>query len=400
MNTSARALFSSRPLRRILIALLLVIPVVTLWNLTVASYNPSFKVTFGPRLRGVTEARPPVVWSFDSFADGSLQKALTDAVNEAIPVRPLLVRLSNSFRKRLFGLYGAPGVVAGDDGQLIETNYLREYCARDLSVLRAKAAEWIPRLKELQDDFEARGRQLVYLTTPSKAAYMPEKFMDHYACASPERDRREYLPVYRQMLIEGGIRLVDGASMTHGLRGRYDVDLFPLGGVHWNQLGVVHAADAILEQINRRAGREIAPRLKWTYEVTDRPTGTDTDLADVVNVLFARPRYPVPKLTFAPTKPCSEWPVSKLKVAFIGGSFIHDLARMLIAHGCLSGLSGHSYLRGTVRGGEGYVTIQERMSSDDVKRLRETDIVILEENEAGLPGMMHSNDFHAVLLRN
>jgi len=51
-----------------------------------------------------------------------------------------------------------------------------------------------------------------------------------------------------------------------------------------------------------------------------------------------------------------------------------------------------------VRGGEGYVTIQERMSNDDVKRLREADIVILEENEAGLPGMIHSNEFHAIVL--
>jgi len=400
MSTLAQTLFTARFLRRTLIALLLVVPVLTLWNLTIAAYHPSLKVTFGPRLRGVTEARLPVVWSLDAFADGTLQKAITDAVNEAIPARPMLVRLSNSFRKRLFGLYGAPGVVAGDDGELIEVAYLREYCSRDLNVLRSKAADWIPRLKELQNDFARRNRQFIYLTTPSKAAYMPEKFADHYDCKSPERDRLEYLPIYRRMITDAGIYFVDGAGMTHGLRGRFDVELFPLGGVHWNQLGVVHAADAILEQINRQAGREVAPRLKWTYEVTDRPTGTDTDLADVVNTLFARPRYPVPKLTFAPEKPCSEWPVSTMKVALIGGSFIHDVARMLIAHGCLSGLSGHSYLRGTVRGGEGYVTVHEKMSDEDISRLREADIVILEENEAGLPGMMHSNDFYTVLRRN
>ena len=398
MRAAPSSLFSLQSARRAAIALLLLLPVLTLWNVAAGSFAPKLRIMFGPPLRGVTAAHEPVQWSFRSLADGSLQRAITDTVTEAIPARPVLIRLSNSFRKRLFGLYGAPGVIAGDGGQLIEEPYLREYCARDLNVLRAKAADWIPQLRKMQDLYEARGGQFIYFTSPSKAAYMPEKFLDYYNCANRERDRRDYLPVYRKMLDDGGLRVVDGASITHGLRGRYDVDLFPLGGVHWNQLGVVHAADALLEHINRRAGREIAPRLKWTYEVTDRPTGTDTDLFDVANVLFARPRYPVPKLSFVPQKPCSEWPVSRLKVVLIGGSFIHDVARILIPQGCLQGLLSYSYLVGTVRGGDDYQPVRERMSGEDLNFLRDADMVILEENEATLPGAGHAVKFRAIIL--
>ena len=395
---SIASMFPPARLRRIAIALLLLIPALTIWNLLVASYAPKLRVRFGPDLRGVTMASDPIEWSYQALADGRLQKGIADAVTEAFPARPFLIRMSNSARKRLFGMYGAPGVVVGVDDELIEQAYLDEYCSRDLTVLRQKSSEWLPKLKELQDSYATRSRQLIYFTSPSKAAHLPEKFLGQIQCKSSPTDRKEYLPTYDQLVRAAGIRMVDAASLTHSLKGRYEVNLFPLGGVHWNQLGVAHAADAVLAEINRNAGREIAPRLSWTYEITDRPSGTDTDLADVVNVLFARPRYPVPKLTFAGGKPCEDWPVSKMKIILVGGSFVHDVARMLIAQGCLQRLQTYNYLVGSVRGGDGYREIRERANDGDHAQLREADIVILEENEAGVPGSRHARGLRRIVI--
>jgi hypothetical protein len=249
----------------------------------------------------------------------------------------------------------------------------------------------------MQDFYQSHGRQFIYFTTPSKIAHLPEKFMEYVKCSTAERDRREYLPLYRQMLADAGIRTADGASLTHSLKGRYEVDLFPIGGVHWNQLGMAHAANAILDEINRGAGRPIAPRLSWTYEITDRPTGTDTDLIDIVNVLFARPRYPVPSLTFANSKPCHEWPASGLKIALIGGSFVHGVGRILISNGCLLGLRGYSYLVGTVRGGPNYGRMRKNTTPEEIALLRDVDVVILEENEATLPAAKHTSDFYRIV---
>jgi alginate O-acetyltransferase complex protein AlgJ len=397
MSTSASNVSSRRRLHLLIVAVLFLLPALTLWNLVAASYAPKLRISIGPGLRGVT-AKEPLDWSVQAVVDGRLQKGIARAVTDAFPARPILIRLSNSFRKRLFGLYGAPGVVAGEEGHLIEQGYLHEYCRRDVAELRARAAEWLPKLKELQDFYSANGRQLIYFTTPSKAAHLPEKFMGYVTCKSKDHDRREYLPAYHQMLLAADIRMVDAATLTHSLKGRYEVDLCPIGGVHWNQLGSAHAADAILAEVNRAAGREIAPRLSWTYEITDRPGGTDTDLIDVVNVLFARPRYPVPKLKFAPTKPCSEWAASQLNVALIGGSFVHDVARILIAQGCLQGLYSYSYLFSSVHGGKRYDQVKDRSSPDEIRLLRNADIVILEENESGLPGWRHSQDFRRIVL--
>jgi hypothetical protein len=395
---SIASLFTPTRVRRFAIGLVLLAPALTLWNLAVASHSPSLTVSIGPPLRGVTTPNEQIEWSFRALADGTMQKAIADRVTEAFPARPLLIRLSNSFRKRLFGIYGAPGVVVGEDGELIEQPYLDEYCSRDLAVLLAKSAEWLPKLKEMQEFYDARGAQFIYLTSPSKAAHLPEKFIGQIVCKSRESDRKEYLPTYAQLVRATGVSIVDAASLTHSLKGRYEVNLFPQGGVHWNQLGVAHAADAVLAEINRNAGRQIAPRLIWAHTITDRPSGTDTDLADVVNVLFARPRYPVPRLTFAGGKPCEDWPASKMKILLVGGSFVHDVARMLIARGCLQRLHTYNYLVGSVRGGEGYKEVRERTNEGDLAQLREADIVILEENEAGLPGSRHARGLRRVIL--
>ncbi len=63
-----------------LAALLLLLPLLTLWNLAAQSFAPKLVVIIGPRLSGVTETSPPPEWHLRAFADGNLQKALTRAI--------------------------------------------------------------------------------------------------------------------------------------------------------------------------------------------------------------------------------------------------------------------------------------------------------------------------------
>ncbi len=393
------SLLTSRRLRAAAIAALLVLPALTLWNLAVKSYAPRLEVRLGRRLQGVTVPRPPLEWSLSSLVNGSLQQGIAAAVVEAFPLRPVLVRFNNSIRSRFFGAYGAPGIVAGARGHLFEEGYIVEYCARDLAKLEAVARQWIPKLRELQDFYSSRGRTFIFIITPSKAAHLPELIPSRYPCTSSETARREWLPVYMRLLRAAGINALDAASLTHSLKGRYELDLFPEGGAHWNMLGVAHAADALLAELNRLAGRPLAPRLSWTYQVTNRATGTDRDLADLINVLIPNFRYPTADVTFAPTAPCASWPAAGMRAALVGGSFMHDLARVLISAGCLSALEGYNYLYISRHGGPGFRILQNRLAPADVLPLREVEILILEENEAAIlsrPG--HGDELHRVML--
>jgi len=381
------------------VALLLLLPVLTIWNLAAQTFAPKLQLNIGPRLRGVVETPAPVPFSLQTIVDGSWQKAAATKVSDAFPLRPLLIRLNNQIRFKMFGAYGAPGIVNGDNGQLIEEGYLKEYCARNLVTFEQKARAWIPKLKEIQDFYESRGQIFIYLATPSKAAHLPEYFVHRISsCASSGRDRSEMLPTYDRLLTEANIHFVDAARLTHQLKGKYDIELFPVGGVHWNALGVANAANAILTEINAQAKRPVAPKLAWTYEITNKASGTDRDLVDLINVLVPNVRYPTPKVNFDRSRPCDDFPASSMRVALIGGSFIHDLARTLINAGCLSRLETYDYLYNFVNAGKDYKTVKRKLGAGDILPLRDADIVILEENEAALPGTGHSVEFHRVLL--
>ncbi len=375
---------------------LLLVPVLTVWNLTAAEFAPKRVLKIGRQLAGVTETPDSVPISLRTFADGALQKEAMRDVSEANPLRPALIRLSNQVRVKLYGAYGAPGIVAGSNGQLIEQAYVDEYCRRDLAVLETKARDWIPKLKQLQDGFTKRGHTFLYLITPSKMAHMPEAFVSHVNCPSAPDARSRYLPTYTRMLREAGVRFVDLASLTHSLKGRYEIDVFPQGGVHWNALGVANAADAVLAELNRDG--PVAPRLKWTYRVTNKATGSDRELIDLVNVLFPRASFATAQVTFE-KRNCGDFPVSQKTVALVGGSFIHDLARALLANGCLSELNSYNYLYRGRRGGPSYKILKDRLTAADIEPLAGADIVLLEENEQVLPGSAHAEELYRVLTR-
>lgn len=387
--------FSEDALRKMLIAALLIVPVMTLWNVYAEAYGKK-KINIGRRLGGVTEQAPPVPFSPKTITDGSWQKAINTTVTDALPTRPLLIRASNNIRVALFGRYGDEQVAAGDKGHLIEKFYLNEYCKRDLEKLKREAPAWTAKLKELQDFYAAKKKIFIYEISPSKAAHFPELFLPRHPCSNTERDRNEWVPVYAQMLRQAGINVVDNATGTHELKGKYPLDIFPQGGVHWNQIGSTIAVDRLIAEINRQGFTPPLPRLKWKYEISEVARGLDRDLVDLVNVLLPNPRYPTARVTIEK----AECPVYKrpLEIAFIGGSFTGPTASTLNLQGCLPDLKRYNYLYRGTRGGDGFKRIKNRLTAEDILPLRDADIIILEENEAMIPASAHAMEFYRVML--
>src|SRR4051794_11712392 len=178
-----RLSFSHPIIRAAFSLLLLALPLATAWNLAIAPTHPSLTIRIGPKLGGVTRDAP-VVLSWSSLRDGSFQKAVASRVTDAMPIRPLLIRINNEIRFELFGELTAPQVVRGGKGQLIERSYLEEYCTRTEAQAATLAAGMIPKLKDIQDYYRAHGAIFLYLVTPSKAAHLPEYFVDRLPCPS------------------------------------------------------------------------------------------------------------------------------------------------------------------------------------------------------------------------
>lgn len=368
-------------LRTAFCALLLVLPLLTAWNLLAAAIKPALHVRIGPKLAGVTR-EAPVQWSWAALADGSLQKALAIRVTEAMPIRPLLIRINNELRFQMFGVLTAPQLVQGENGQLIERSYLEDYCGRTEGQGARLAADILPKLRDIQSYTRARGNVFLYLVTPSKAAHMPEDFVGRFPCPSTPAARNQLVQQYVAALRQGGIDVVDAANLTHGLKGRYDVPLFPQGGVHWNDLGSAEAVTAIVAEINRQAGRILVPPFTFSYKVSGVASGVDRDLVDLLNVFFPPLTYKTPKVTYHPSESCSASPARTIDAAIVGSSFNHSLGPILIEHNCLSQLSVYFYLWLSRSGETPYRALQSDLKEADVVRLRNAQILILEENES------------------
>jgi hypothetical protein len=176
--------------------------------------------------------------------------------------------------------------------------------------------------------------------------------------------------------------VVDTATFIHSLKGKYEVELFPQGGTHWNDIGGAQAANLIVQEINRQAGKILVPPATFTYTISGVTHGVDRDLADLINVLFPPTAYLTPKVKFQPSASCADHPSSKLNVAVVGSSFTHLPAEILARDNCLSALNTYFYLNLSRHGGHPYQRLQSNLTERDLGALRDTNIMIVEENES------------------
>jgi alginate O-acetyltransferase complex protein AlgJ len=355
----------THPIPRLLLCTsLALLPLVTVWNLAV---SPSREIRIGPKLGGVT-FEAPVTMSWSSLQDGSLQKAVASRLTDAFALRPLLIRVNNEIRFGLFGVPTARQLVRGRNGQLIGQNYLDEYCSRTEGQGARLAAGIIPKLRAIQDYYSERGVVFVYVVSPSKAAHLPAA-------------RAQLVPQYVNALGDSGINVLDGAGLIHALKGRYEVDLFPQGGEHWNDLGGALVVSALVKEINAHAGREIVPPYTFTYTLSRPAGGADRELVDLLNVFFPPLGYLTPKVNYVQSTPCGQGGARTLDAAIVGSSFGHLPASILIEHNCLSALSLYYYARLGRFGGVPYRELQRNLGDNDLAALRNVKLMIIEENE-------------------
>lgn len=372
----------SRPIvRAAFCAFLALLPLGTAWNLLAAQFFPSRVLRIGPKLSGVTYEKP-VVFSLGNILDGDLQKALASRVTDAMPIRTLLIHINNEIRYQLFGELTAPEVIKGAKGQLIERTYLNDYCSRTEGMGARLAADILPKLKDIQNFYESRGGIFVYVVSPSKAAHLPEYFVNRVPCPSTPQARKQLVPDYVGALRQGGIHVVDTASLIHSLKGTYPFDLFPQGGVHWNDVGGARAVSAIVEAINQQSGHELIPPFTFTYTLSKPANGADRELADLLNVFFPPLGYQTPKVSFTPSVPCAQSPARQLDVAMVGSSFGHLPARIMIEANCLDRLRFYYYLTLGRFGETPIHELQRNLVDNDLTPLRDAKVMILEENES------------------
>lgn len=366
----------------LLLALQGCIGLLTLLRPVLADRAPALFTDWVGPLRGVQNPAPDVTFSVRAVADGGFQRAAESWIADHVVQRAAIVR---SFDQVLWDGFGSSymanrSLVRGTDGTLFEESYILAYCGIAQATNVAALPEFARRLRIVEDWFVRRGKILVYYLAPAKTSWFSDRIPSGYPCF-PER--RGGVAVRNAVLAAFGRTGIDYVDGPLALESSHPpVDLFPRNGIHWNWLGTAIGTEALLAKLHALGATDL-PRLTYDIEMAPDETGTDRDLADLLNLL--RP----PAAARAPVVAVKTPAMSgTLRLAAVNDSFFEYLPMVLLQ-------SGHVFASQTVFG---YMTLDQRRFENgaimpivaDPNEIKQTllnaDVVVLEEVETRVGG--------------
>ena len=239
--------------------------------------------------------------------------------------RGLFVKVGNQVNYSLFGTsyMNNQSIIIGKQSQLYELAYINDYCKLIHPMPLELAEAHVKEIAEIQDRLGRHGIAFVLLITPSKASIYPE-FIPDIFCRSPKSTSRDY-ENFVPLLDKYKINYVDGHTITLAAKAGEPAPVFTQGGTHWNYLGAYYTVARLLEMIEALTRQSIGRLSLQDLEIDHKPSGTDKDLAELLNLISPPYTYLVPHPTIV-----REGPAQDLgKAVFVGGSFIWTVLDIL-----------------------------------------------------------------------
>ncbi len=350
---------------------------------------------FAP-LVGVTVPEPPAP-GLASVFDGQFQSGFARSVGPAIPVFPLAVRLRNQVAYSVFGVSANPALMVGTGRELLETDYVTEYCDRNLQRFMPFGRRWAAQIRQMQDVVERRKQTFLYVVTPSKPAQYPSFIPPGVPCRARLADRQGLVPAWMALLQAAGVHAVDTTASVAAARSRYPFPLFPLGGTHLNAVGNQLTGEATADGLERqRREGEFLP-LAFTWTMDAKPRGSDIDLARLMNLLVPPVSAPVPVVALQSPGPKLSCTVQS--VVIIGGSFAGALAEYLSQEPCHPRVQIYEYWHVAVLNWQnGRLSIAEPDPATRSRDIDAADVVIYEANEQIIQGPYTGTALYQYLL--
>lgn len=318
---------------------------------------------------------PTALWS------GEYQKATEANAAASLPPRPTIVRAYNQWQWNTFGTsYMASGsIIRGRKGALFEESYILAHCGA-IPVDPATLPDFAARLRKAQDWFASRGQRFVYVLAPVKTTWFPDLIPPRYPCSGPRKD--SLYSVARGAMNAAGVHWVDGRAVLEAQRGKSGYELFPRNGIHWNQLGVAYAGDAVADALRRQD--PAIPKLTWTVATGPDEVGADRDLSELLNLRRPPRAWKTPAVTPQPLAAPGE---GKLTLTAVNDSFMDQLSLFLNQSELVSRARNYGYVTLApieYKGGAAALIPAEGLTQD----LLTSDVVVLETVETATGGAL------------
>ncbi|WP_161993741.1 alginate O-acetyltransferase AlgX-related protein [Muricoccus nepalensis] len=344
-------------------------------------------------LRGVQVPAPKPSLSLDDVLSGQFSRSFVAYFGQHFPLLGPAVRAKAQLYWSVLRQSPAWYITIGRNRTLFETEYIEEYCSRDLVAFTPVAEDWAAKLAEVQRWYAVRGKLFVYLLTPSKAAVEPENLPAGWPCPAGQADREGLHAAYRAILDRAGVNVADSIETTHAAKREYPFPPFPRTGIHFNTVSAARAAQAVIDAVNRASSWRRMDDLSFTWHMAP-PNEVDTDLLDALNIPRPGPPVLAPDITVTTPLAPSCHPVL---MAQVGGSFAYQVNKAMQRLPCPPRVDLYEYFKNTMA----FYPGDTRFPVDPKRRswmlLDAAEVVVLEENEQIAPRSDHGLAFYELV---
>lgn len=268
-------------------------------------------------LAGIAFNEPKPQLSLNDWFNRSFQDKFNKWFNHFYGARALFVRLGNQINYSAFSksyMYDQ-SIIIGKEKQLYEVGYIRDYCGFTPPTPFIQAERRVKEMKEIQERLRERGVAFTLLITPSKAAIYPEYIPADF-CDTPQTASRDYTQ-FLPLLDKYKLNYIDGHALTSEAKQKEILPLFCQGGTHWNYLGAYHTIKPLVEQFGALTEKSLGVLRIQGMTVDHMPTGSDADLAKLLNLAIPPYDYAVPHPSIV-----NHQALQRLdRATFVGGSF-------------------------------------------------------------------------------
>lgn len=237
------------------------------------------------KLAGVEDEVKTPEFTIADWFNQDFQQQFDTWFSSHVGLRPWMVRTANQINFSLFGKQPAGSgtkIYFGKDNFLFEGAYVTAY--NEPGQKKQKLLHDITwGLWRLQELLEQRGIVFLLVLAPSKAEIYPEYLPENMK--KPGRNQR--LSHYQRMipmLEEFGINYLDTHKLFLQWKEQEAPLLFSRGGTHWNYYSAGRVVQSVLANISDRAGTAFNTIETTSYTTDSKPTGTDNDLGDLLNL--------------------------------------------------------------------------------------------------------------------
>ncbi len=220
--------------------------------------------------------------------DGSTQSGWDSLISERIPARATLLRLRNQGIFSVFNQSPNAGVLLCPDGQLMEREYVYKYEKIYPPAAESEVRAQCDKLAAIRDRMQAQGKELYIFITPTKPRYYEDSIPESLRKMQAFPDRPGNYEVLTGVLADYDFEVFDSIAYIDAMirDGSDEVLQFPLyqqTGTHWTWPLGLKVALGFADFLRERSAWSVPMGAEVIGKV-DAPVFPDADLYDILNI--------------------------------------------------------------------------------------------------------------------